>query len=114
MLDERYADYAQKIWKNCSDVSSDRRRWHSSGYHISENSLTIDDALEDAFEALDIIPTSCGIDIDLEVWQDRYMEDPEMLSAMASVLYNNLKRFGKYSFKDEPDWDTYARDFLES
>ncbi len=107
-----YRDYARRIWRNYPDVSEDRVRWHSSGYHIAKASLGIEDALEDALEALDIDPQFCGIPVAIDDWQSRYMEDPKMVSAMASLMYDRLKDFGRYSFEEAPDWESSALEML--
>ncbi|MFP4656411.1 MAG: hypothetical protein ACLFNK_02425 [Candidatus Woesearchaeota archaeon] len=107
-----YKAFAENIWQNDPYNAPDRIRWHSSGYHISENSLTLEDALEDAMEALDVNPVSCGIDVDIGVWQERYLSDPGMLSAMASTIYDNLKVYGNYSFTDDVEWYKEAKRFL--
>ena len=108
-----FDDYATKIWKNEQDVARDRLRWHTSGHHIKPGQLTIDDTIEDACEALDIIPEQLGIPASTEDWQNSYMDDSRMIAAMAKVIYGNLNQHGRYGFSSEPDWSVLAADYVK-
>ena len=66
------SDYATKIWENDSSVAKDRKRWHTSGHHIKAGQLSIDDTIEDACEALDIIPEQVRISLSTQNWQNNY------------------------------------------
>lgn len=112
-MPESFAEYAEKIWKNEPYVSEDRLRWHSSGYHIKQGQLSVDDLVEDAAETLDIIPKEIGIPISIDEWQENYMDDPRMVAAMAKVIYGKLKKYGRYAFDEEPDLDTATEQFLK-
>ena len=107
-----YGECALKIWENHPDVAKDRVRWHSSDYHIQEKSLTVDDAVEDALEALDIDPTECQIEMPIWDWQENYLLDPKMVSAMAETIYANLAHHNRYSFDEEPNWDDEAEEYI--
>jgi hypothetical protein len=109
-----YNLYAEKIWRNEAYVRPDHIRWHTSGYHIREKSLDIDTAIEDAYGCLDILPEECGIDIDIDEWQEKWMENPEMIAAMAKLLYRKLKSHGRYAFEEEPSWLSHAKRFAEA
>ena len=106
-----FDDYAAKIWQKVA--AKDRIRWHTSGYHIKPGQLSLDDAIEDSWESLDIIPEELGIPVSTEDWQSTYIDDPKMIAAMAKVIYGNLQQYGRYGFSSEPDWSTYAAEFVE-
>ncbi|MFW5852609.1 MAG: hypothetical protein ACOCUR_01125 [Nanoarchaeota archaeon] len=108
-----FTEYARLIWENDSYVAADRLRWHSSGYHIRSDSLSIDDAVEDAHEALDIIPENCNIPVSIMDWQEYFIDNPRMISTMASTIYSELKQFDRYSFREEPDWDDAAKKYID-
>jgi hypothetical protein len=108
-----YNLYAEKIWRNEAYVRPDHIRWHTSGYHIREKSLDIDTAIEDAYGCLDILPEECGIEIDIDQWQEEWTEKPEMIAAMAKLIYGRLKHHGRYAFDTEPDWLSQAKRFVE-
>lgn len=107
-----FQEYAEKIWENDPHIAKDHLRWHTSGYHISDKSISIEDAVEDAFECLDIIPDECKIPVELNEWHNDYFDNPKMISAMASTLYSKLKTFNKYSFDEEPNWEDIAEKYL--
>jgi hypothetical protein len=104
-----YEDLAQKIWDKDKSSREERIRWHTSGHHIPERSLTIVDILEDSVEFLDTEPRF--INIQPEIWQANYMENPLMIAAMAKVMFENLKQFNRYSFNTEPNWISEARKY---
>jgi hypothetical protein len=108
-----YDEYAEKIWRNEPYARADHIRWHTSGYHIREKSLDIDTAIEDAYGCLDILPEECGIEIDIDQWQEEWMEKPEMIAAMAKLIYGRLKHHGRYGFDSEPNWLSHAKRFVE-
>jgi hypothetical protein len=95
---DKYEEYAKKIWSK--DARKDYIRWYSSGYHIDDNSISKENLYEQASESLDIIPSDIGIDVDIDKWQDEYMDDEKMVDAMAEVLYKNLKKYRKFKFEN--------------
>ena len=107
------SDYATKIWENDSSVAKDRKRWHTSGHHIKAGQLSIDDTIEDACEALDIIPEQVRISLSTQNWQNNYMDKPEMIAAMAKIIYKNLNQHGRYAFKQEPNWEAVTKDYVK-
>ena len=110
-VENGFDEYARKIWQNEPYVKQDRVRWHSSGYHIKEGSLNVGTAIEDAHECLDISPSECQIGLSMEEWEE-VMDDPRMIGAMARLLYSRLKRYGRYAFDNEPDWEAEARRYM--
>ena len=113
MAESVYERYADLIWRNHPFVRADHIRWHTSGYHIRERSITVETAVEDAYGCLDIDPREVGIDMDIEEWQENWMEKPEMIAAMARCVYRHTKQYGRYAFENEPDWLAAARRFLD-
>lgn len=112
-MDALFLEYAAKIWANDSSAASDRARWHTSGYHIRRGEITLEGALEDAHEMLDIIPEQCGIDVQTEEWQEKYLDDPRMIAAMAKVAYAHLRKHDRYAFSGEQDWSVAAESYLK-
>ncbi len=104
--------YASQIW-NYSSFAEDEKRWHSSGYHIAKNQLTIDDAIEDACEMLgSIVPDKVNITLSLEEWNTNYIDNPKMIAAMTKEIYSQLKESGRYAFKEEPNWNSKVTDYI--
>ena len=106
--------YARQIW-NQGYFSEDEIRWHTSGTHIQDNQLTIEDTIEDAWEILgSITPDEVKINISLENWNIKYIDNPEMIAAMAKEIYSQVKEYGKYAFKDEPDWNAEVKEYVDA
>ena len=108
-----FDEYATTIWNNAPDVARDHHRWHASGHHIEPRSISIDEAVEDAHEALDIDPEELGIHVNITEWQHSYLDDPRMIAAMARVAYQGLRQYGRYAFSSEPDWEAAAIVYLK-
>lgn len=83
-----FENYADQIWHH-GYFAEDEKRWHSSGYHIDEGQLSIDDAIGDAHEVLD------------------------MIAAMTKEIYSQVKEYGRYAFKEEPDWNIKAKEYID-
>lgn len=108
-----FDDYAVKIWNNEPFIAEDRIRWHTSDYHIQPKQLTIDDAVADAHECLDVgIPEEIGIPVSIEEWYNNYFDNPKMIAAMARLIYNNLKEYGRYAFDENPDWGDVTKKYV--
>ncbi len=113
VIKEIFDDYADKIWSNEYYIAKDRIRWHTSNYHIESCQLTIEDVIADAHECLDITPEEIGISLSIEEWQKNCINNPKMISAMAKIIYHNLKKYGRYAFKHNPNWDVVARRYIK-
>lgn len=108
-----YDKLASQIWED-DYIQENQTKRHKDKYYISPKSITVEEAMADGHKVLDIRPEFCGIDIEVEEWQEKFMDDPRMIAAMAKLLWQKLKRYGKYAFNEEPDWLASAKEYLSN
>ena len=107
-------ELAELIWDNDPDYKRDHLRWHSSGHHIASKSLDVAALMENAHECLELTDCEqCLLGISWEEWE-ALQNDPQMIIAMAKVLWRNLKEYGRFAFANEPSWQQAVKQYLEN
>lgn len=105
LTEEKRKEICEKLWANHSYLRADLTRWHTSGYHIEPNSITLANWIEEVFSDLDTTPDEleeCGITGISENYSP--MDDVDLVATFAGFLFNKLKPYGKFGFEEPKDW----------
>lgn len=104
-----YLVLAQLIF--AGEKGQDLIRLHKT--RVPKKSITLDIAIEEAHETLDIDPEEYYVPLSIDVWQEAMLDNPMMIVAMAKVLFTKLKKYGCYEFDQEPDWKKAAIQYIK-